>query len=169
MDGAAAAREFAIAAHGDQRYGDAPYAVHLAAVVAIVGALPSAASAPELAAVAWLHDVIEDTVVDEAALRGRFGGVIAAAVELLSDPPAANRRARKELLHRRLAALDPAEASARAALIVKAADRLANARASAERASLLAMYRGEHREFRAAVFRAGLCDGIWAELDALLG
>ncbi|MCA9637311.1 MAG: HD domain-containing protein [Myxococcales bacterium] len=166
----AAARDFALAAHGDQRYGERPYAAHLEAVVAIVASLPADDDAAALAAVAWLHDVLEDTQTTAEALRERFGEVIAAAVAHLSDPPGASRRERKALLHRRLAGLEHEPASERLALIVKAADRLANARASAaDNPRLLAMYRGEHGELRAAALRPGLCDPIWAELDALLG
>jgi (p)ppGpp synthase/HD superfamily hydrolase len=164
----AAARTFAIAAHGDQRYGARPYAFHLAAVVAI--AEEAGAGDLTIVAVAWLHDVLEDTSVEEAALRERFGEEVAAAVALVTDPEGADRRARKEALHRRLAALDHGDSSARAALLVKAADRLANARASqADSPRLLSMYRREHPEFRRAVHRSGLCDEIWAELDRILG
>ncbi|MCA9659030.1 MAG: HD domain-containing protein [Myxococcales bacterium] len=164
----AAARSFAIASHGDQRYGAHPYEVHLAAVVAIAEA--AGAGDATIVAVAWLHDVLEDTSVEEAALRERFGDVVAAAVALVTDPEGADRRARKEALHRRLEALDHGEVPARAALLVKAADRLANARASrADNPRLLTMYRREHPEFRRAVHRPGLCDEVWAELDVILG
>ena len=52
------AREFAIIAHGEQRYGDEPYASHLAAVVQIMDdfGLPA-----EFKVAGWLHDVVEDT------------------------------------------------------------------------------------------------------------
>jgi len=162
------ARDFAITAHGDQRYGARPYAVHLAAVVEIVQTMISADDGI-LDAVAWLHDVVEDTSVDVSELRERFGETVSVAVDLVSDPPGENRRSRKAALHSRLAAVDPGDAGGRAALLVKAADRLANARASAANSpELLAMYRAEHPEFRSAAFRPGLCDRVWAELDELL-
>jgi (p)ppGpp synthase/HD superfamily hydrolase len=151
-------REFAVAAHGAQRYGDGPYSVHLDAVAAIAG--------PEHEAVAYLHDVLEDTEADAAELALRFGAHVMACVVLLTDPEGPNRRARKALLHERLRRVGP---ELHAALVVKAADRLANVRASAaNNPGLLAMYAGEHAEFRAAAYRAGLCDAIWAELDELL-
>ncbi len=169
----AAAKAFAIAAHGDQRYGEHAYRVHLAAVGEIVETFAQAsddAQAELLGIVAWLHDVLEDTAIDAAALRDRFGEVITIAVDLVSDPPGDTRRVRKVALHRRLAAVDVDDRAGRAALIVKAADRLANANASVKSSKrLLAMYSAEHSEFRAAVFRPGLCDSIWSEIDRLLG
>lgn len=58
----------------------------------------------------------------------------------------------------------------RLALIVKAADRLANLRESARgrSGSKLDMYRQEHPAFRAAAYRPGLCDGLWEEIERLL-
>lgn len=163
------AREFAVRAHGDQRYGDRPYAVHLAAVAAIIGELVDDGD-PVLEAVAWLHDVLEDTPVEPEELRQRFGDAVTVAVDLVSDPPGKTRKIRKVALHSRLAKTDPEERGGRAALIVKAADRLANARASQENSPRkLRLYRSEHSEFRAAVFRVGLCDRVWAELDVILG
>ena len=166
---ALSAQEFAVRAHGDQRYGERPYRVHLAAVAEIVEDLRGAGD-PVLSAVAWLHDVLEDTPVEADELRSRFGEVVTVAVDLVSDPPGANRRTRKAALHSRLAAVDAEEPSGRAALIVKAADRLANARACvANSPRKLKLYTKEHSEFRAAVFREGLCDRVWAELDGILG
>lgn len=163
-------RTFATEAHAGQSYGEHPYTVHLEAVVAIV----READGSELAeTVAWLHDVVEDTEATLMDLYGAFGPRVATAVMLLTDPPGyENRRARKEALHKSLSGLaypngGPAE---RVALLVKAADRLANVRASAEgNPSLLKMYRREHEAFRGAAYRPGLCDEIWKELDALLG
>ena len=161
------ARDFAIESHGGQRYGDQPYSVHLAAVCGIVRALVGGERVLE--EVAWLHDVLEDTSITASELRRRFGDVVTAAVVLVSDPPGPDRRTRKQALHRQLAAVDGREPAGRAALIVKAADRLANARASsASSPQLLAMYRAEHPEFRRAVYRAGLCDRVWSELDGIL-
>ena len=163
------ARDFAIRAHGDQRYGERPYHVHLAAVAEIVDELVLAGD-PVLHAVAWLHDVLEDTPVEAEELRLRFGDTVTVAVDLVSDPPGKTRKVRKVALHSRLAEIDVEEHGCRAALIVKAADRLANARASLEGSPRkLRLYRAEHSEFRAAVFRVGLCDRVWAELDVLLG
>ena len=57
------------------------------------------------------------------------------------------------------------------ALVVKAADRLANVRAciADRKRDLLDVYRDEQEAFRRAAFRPGLCDALWTELDAALG
>ena len=156
------ARSFAADAHGSQTYGSQPYVVHLDAVAALVP------DEPNLQAVAYLHDVLEDTDVEQSTIAQRFGTAVAQAVALVTDPEAPTRDARKAELHRRLSALvvdDPASALA---LHVKVADRLANVRCCADSGdSRLAMYRQEHRDFRQATYRAGLCDALWNELDAL--
>ena len=54
-----AVRSFAIAAHGDQRYGDQPYAVHLDRVAGLLAEHGHA----EVVPVGFLHDVLEDTEV----------------------------------------------------------------------------------------------------------
>ncbi len=151
-------RDFAIRAHGDQRYGSEPYVVHLDAVAELAGEAHQV--------IAYLHDVVEDTAVEPEELEALFGPHVRACVELLTDPAAPNRKQRKQLLHERLRGVGPEQ---HAALIVKAADRLANLRASAaDSPSLFEMYRQEHDEFRLAVFRPGLCDHLWSEMDELL-
>ena len=93
---------------------------------------------------------------------------LAACVALLTDQPGANRKERKAAAYAKLAQVSgPLEL----ALIVKAADRLANVRASVkdDNARMLQVYRGEHPTFRQAAYRPGLCDPLWSELDALLG
>ncbi len=151
-------REFAIRAHGEQRYGDQPYSVHLDAVAAIAG--------PAYEAIAYLHDVLEDTEASADEIERLFGGEVRRSVELLTDPDGPNRATRKRLLHERLRAAGP---ELHGALVVKAADRLANLRESAaNNPGLLAMYRREHEAFREAAYRSGLCDALWDEMRELL-
>jgi (p)ppGpp synthase/HD superfamily hydrolase len=157
------ARDFAATAHGDQKYGTAPYVVHLDEVAKIVATIDDTAPA---AAVAYLHDVLEDTSVTAEAIEGTFGPFVRRCVEIVTDPPGATRKERKALLHERLKAVPE---SHHLALIVKAADRLANVRSSArDNPGLLSMYRKEHAAFKDAAFRAGLCDELWAEMEQLL-
>ena len=64
------ARAFAVAAHGDQRYGSDPYVVHLSAVRQV---LEDFGYDGDFALAAWLHDTVEDTEVTVVQLEREFG------------------------------------------------------------------------------------------------
>ena len=156
------ARTFAEQAHGQQRYGDHPYVHRLDAVAALL-----APYGEEAQAIGYLHDVVEDTNVTEAEVRSRFGELIASCVSLLTDEPGTSRKERKARTYEKLSRVTgPTEL----ALVVKAADRLANVRACVVDGNerLLDVYRSEHTAFKAAAYRTGLCDSMWIELDAAL-
>lgn len=157
-----AARAFAVDMHGAQMYGSHPYSYHLDAVAALL--VPYGLQAQ---VVGYLHDVVEDTDATIADVQSRFGEHVAACVALLTDEPGANRKERKAKTYAKLAQVN---GSHELALIVKAADRLANVRACVSDGNnrLQAMYRSEHAVFRDSAFRPGLCNGLWAELDLLL-
>jgi guanosine-3',5'-bis(diphosphate) 3'-pyrophosphohydrolase len=157
------ARAFALRAHGDQKYGDRPYAVHLEDVVGILSAYGE-----EAQTLGWLHDVVEDTPHTLAEIRVAFGSKISDCVALLTDPPGGDRASKKEKSHQKLSQV---KGELELALIVKAADRLANVRASVRDGNekKLAKYCAEHAAFRAAAYRVGLCDELWAEIDRLIG
>ena len=115
------ARAFAISAHGNQKYGERPYVFHLEAVAKLAEPYGDDATV-----VAYLHDVVEDTKTTVEAIASMFGPHIAACVALLTDAPGANRKERKAKTYAKLAEVSgPNEL----ALLVKAADRLANVRA----------------------------------------
>lgn len=159
------ARSFALSAHGDQRYGSRPYVVHLDAVADLLSPYGT-----EAQVVAYLHDVVEDTHITENDVRARFGALIADCVALLTDAPGNTRAERKAATYGRLAAV---RGAGELALVVKAADRLANVRAcvfdDGQRGRRLwEVYRHEHPAFRQAAYRPGLCEPLWAELDTLL-
>lgn len=156
------ARAFAVAAHGAQQYGSHPYSYHLDAVAALVEPYGD-----EAVAVAYLHDTVEDTAASLAEIEQRFGPHVAACVALLTDEPGASRKERKAKTYAKLAA---AQEALELALLVKAADRLANVRAclADHRLDLLQIYRSEQAAFRTAAWRPHLCQPLWAELDALL-
>lgn len=81
----AKAKRFAVGAHGAQQYGDKPYSYHLEQVVANVKLRMK--GSPDLSvyvAVAWLHDVLEDTEVTFQELVDEFGLGIAFAVSDLT-------------------------------------------------------------------------------------
>jgi len=155
-------RSFAVAAHGEQRYGDEPYLVHLDAVAAMVASFGETAQQ-----IAYLHDVLEDTDLEAKQLEEKYSRFVVDCVALLTDEPGGDRYERKIRTYARLSRV---VGSHELALVVKAADRLANVRAciAGDRADLWRMYRDEHQIFRICAHRPGLCDPIWSELDMLL-
>jgi len=162
------ARDWAIEKHGLQRYGNSedspPYAYHLGAVAAI------AAPYGELAeTVAWLHDVIEDTPTTEEDVAAEFGDQMARFVKFLTDEKVKDKAEKVRRRNEKLAALSGVDT---VALVVKAADRLANLRESIKPGEksekMIVKYGGEHLGLRAAAYRPGLCDPIWSELDAIV-
>jgi guanosine-3',5'-bis(diphosphate) 3'-pyrophosphohydrolase len=157
------ARAFAIAAHGDQTYGNQPYSFHLDAVVELLAPFGKVAQI-----VGYLHDVVEDTAVSIQTVREMFGDRVADCVALVTDETGANRKERKTRTNAKLVGVSGEK---ELALVVKAADRLANLQMSARGGpgSKLDMYRREHLAFRQAVFRPGLCDELWQEMDRILG
>ena len=156
------ARAFAIAAHAEQKYGDHPYSFHLDAVAAL-----AAPYGEEAVVVAYLDDTAEDTQTTIAEIESNFGPKVAACVSLLTDEPGANRKERKAKTYAKLAGVHgPNEL----ALLVKAADRLANVRACVQdrKQSLWQLYRSEQAAFKSSAYRTGLCEPLWEELETLL-
>jgi (p)ppGpp synthase/HD superfamily hydrolase len=158
----AAARAYAVEMHGDQMYGTHPYVHHLDAVVALLQPYGQPAQV-----IGFLHDVVEDTEATVSQVQERFGDLVARCVALLTDAPGDTRKARKAKTY---AALAQVTGDEELALVVKAADRLANVRACVADGDrrLWQTYQGEQATFRSAAFRAGQCDPLWTELDALL-
>jgi (p)ppGpp synthase/HD superfamily hydrolase len=165
MSGTMTPREFALWAHGDQRYGEHGYVFHLDMVAEIVD--DHVGLDALLEPVAFLHDVVEDTPVTANEIARVYGTEVSTAVLYLTDPPLRTRRERKAALYEKMSILRLDLECHRAALVVKAADRLANVRFSAENGdrSKLVMYSLEHPEFYKAVYRDGLCPQLWNELD----
>ena len=156
------AREFAISAHGDQVYGDKPYSYHLDAVDHIL-----AGFSETIRTIGYLHDVVEDTDVTINEIERLFGKFVAESVSILTDESGLNRKERKRKTYEKMSKV---HGDHEAALLVKAADRLANVRESVEggNSRLLSMYKKEHSVFRESVFREGLSLSIWNELDELI-
>jgi len=126
----ARAVEFAIREHGDQtrKSSDVPYLQHLLGVASI--AMEFGADEVETVA-AILHDVIEDTDVEEADLEEDFGPEVAELVmwcsaEAKSDEnPVETWRPRKQAYLNHLAVATPS------AVLVSLADKIHNARSIA--------------------------------------
>lgn len=156
------AKAFAIKAHGNQNYGARPYAFHLEAVAEILKPFGDTA-----VAIGYLHDVSEDAGITTDKISEKFGPFVADCVALVTDGPGATREERKAAMHAKLAEVS---GDLKIALTVKVADRLANVKACIEDGNkrLLDVYRSEHAAFRQAAYRAGGCDDLWRELDALI-
>src|SRR6185369_14989980 len=101
-------------------------------------------------------------------VRQEFGDRVADCVALVTDEAGVNRKERKARTNEKLSRISGEH---ELALVVKAADRLANLRMSAgdRSGSKLDMYLREHSTFRQAAYRAGLCDELWQEMDRILG
>lgn len=128
---------------------------------------------PVAEAVAWLHDVVEDTDVSSYDVFMSFGDPVASCVWIVTDPGGRNRKEKKLRLHERLKEIVANDAKGyvqyRPALLVKVCDRLANLRAGkAGNPGLLKMYRKEHTAFKDAAYVPGLCDRLWNEIEEIL-
>ena len=152
------ARDFAIAAHGDQTYGEQPYVFHLDAVVAHLTDFGEPAQV-----VGYLHDVVEDTPTTSDDIEQVFGEFVSQCVAIVTDEPGKNRKERKTKTY---AKMSKVEGNLSLALVVKAADRLANLESCVkdENQGLLDMYKKEHAVFEPAVFRENLCDDLWVKI-----
>lgn len=79
------AKRFALERHNDQKYGEQPYGYHLAGVVKLVEArMKNDPMLSTYVAVAWLHDVLEDTPTTFKELVDEFGLAIATAVQAIT-------------------------------------------------------------------------------------
>ena len=171
------ARDFAIKAHGDQKYGkDSPYVVHLDDVALLFcqegylgGSIQDAA---------FLHDVLEDCPgYTREILAEEFGEDVAKIVEFCTDEPGHNRKTRKAATYAKMrATIDLYLASSHLpswlqdAIRVKIADRVSNIASCFHgfRPDLWEMYRRERDTFGKALYVKGLCEGLWDQYDALL-
>lgn len=155
------ARRFALKYHGEQRYGEHPYVVHLDAVAELVQQYGGTAGV-----IAYLHDVVEDTDVSLHDIKKEFGRLIADCVAVLTDEPGEDRKERKGKTYSKMARVC---GETEIALLVKAADRLANMRACVadKKERLLRVYEAEYPVFKEAAYRPGMCEEIWVELSGL--
>lgn len=155
------AKEWAIQAHGEQRYGDQPYKVHLYAVVQI---LKDFGATPEQLAAGWMHDVLEDTEVGDPVYGSQgIGTELGAAVEQLvwsCTGVGYTRAQRVASIYKRLAKCP-------AACLVKCADRIANVEAAAPGSSHMERYRREAPGFKKAV-RPHVPPAMWDRLERAL-
>ena len=156
------ARAFAMQAHGDQKYEQYPYIYHLDQVAYYAKEFGETA-----VVIAYLHDILEDTNFLEASIQHHFGLEVLRCVQLLTDPEGESRLSRKSALNSKLSQADE---SLYLGLIVKAADRVANVRFCIKTNNyyMWKKYQHEYSAFRAAAYRANLCERLWMILDVLM-
>jgi hypothetical protein len=167
----AEARNFAIRAHGDQRYdsGNAPYLVHLAAVRDAVIEFGFASGdnfkTRDYVQAAWLHDVLEDTKQLAGTIGEKFGETTFTFVWAVTGR-GENRKARNEDAYRKMLE-NPSS------IPVKLADRISNGRSSKLTSpdALFEMYKREYTKFKALLEPRSRvitgCEPMWRELDKI--
>jgi len=167
------AREYALRMHGDQKYGEEPYSVHLEAVESVLIEFDHNHSV--LRAAAWLHDLEDVFSLETEEHRQRFeqefkaqfsdyigGRWLFTIVEAVTTEPGKNRKERNRKTYPKIARQEDS-------IILKLADRIANARNSkANNAGLFAMYKKEYPEFKEALYTQSIVtQAMWEELDNL--
>lgn len=155
MDIVQKAQEVATEAHADQFYGDKPYTYHLRRVAEMVHLYTKD---PVGEAVAWLHDILEDTSTSYRDLDNIFGETIADAVLELTEPCGPNRMTRQLYNYHRIRGNN-------ISMIVKLCDRMVNMQESKGSAKGK-MYLKEYERFKFALFVPDLWDDLWDDLDA---
>lgn len=135
-------RTLAIKGHGDQKYGNFPYSIHLAMVEEVL--VHFGFDSFHYRAAAWLHDIIEDTKMTPKAIQRLYGNKVALMV-LACTGTGSNRKERNKLIYERLQALPEAAP-------VKLADRFVNTNFGIlTKSPKLKMYVDEFEEFASVV------------------
>ena len=172
------ARAFASSIHEieGQTYGALPYEFHLAHVENVIQRFFKSDKPRTwyLRIGAWLHDLVEDTAIDDCTVRHAFGENVADIVWSVTDEKLTeeelksglvnNRKNRKAKTYKKLENFENG-------IALKLADRIANVEnGHSWSSSLLPMYRKEYSEFRRRLYNEEHCDKIkrmWAYLDLL--
>jgi (p)ppGpp synthase/HD superfamily hydrolase len=145
--------EFAVAAHGDQRYGDGrPYATHLAETVDVLcqfWELFSRVDYTMITDAAWLHDTLEDTHTTLGEIDALFGPRVAQLVSAVT-----NNYAIRDMHERSLNAYAKIRSTGRLAVALKLADRIANVRNSHAGDRFATRYVADFRDFVRALYHA---------------
>jgi len=156
------AKKIATHWHKDQKYGDFPYTVHLENVV---NTTQLYLDDPVCEAVAWLHDILEDTDCPIEEIRAKMGWVIADAVQAISEPKSGTRFEKQTCAYYQIRQ-NPI------ALAVKLCDRLSNMDACIQAASdkcreKYKMYIKEYPGFKKALWSPNPieAEALWLNLD----
>lgn len=112
------AQWFSSVVHEGQKYGPKPYTHHLERVHAVLRRF--GVEDEEVLAAGWLHDVLEDTAITYKQLELGFGRRVADIVFDVTDELGRSRAERKDKTYKKTA-------KNKDAIVVKLADRIANA------------------------------------------
>lgn len=160
-------------AHENQKYGSLPYKVHLEAVQKVLSRFGYTVSeekfdskVAELLVSAWLHDVLEDTVLNSSHLEYHVGPGTTDLVKRVTDEPGRNRKEKKLATY-------PKIKGNYYATVLKLADRIANVEASLQMKktgykNLYQMYLKEYKDFRLHLYDKNGPVEMWKHLDSLL-
>lgn len=156
-----AAASVAAMKHGEQKYGNKPYTVHLAHVVEVLERFNI--TDEDMIVAAWLHDSVEDTDMTISQVEIMFGKRVGDLVHRVTNEPGKNRRERHEKTYGKILESDDA-------ITLKLADRIANVEYSLESSDhdKVKMYLKEYEGFRGKLHKDGKHDAMWRHLDFLL-
>jgi (p)ppGpp synthase/HD superfamily hydrolase len=166
------AKEYAYEKHNQpsdcQRYGSAPYSVHLEMVVDVIKRykyLLDDSDHDDVISAGYLHDSVEDTDTTPKTLKHLFNERVAEIVYRVSNERGWEK---KEILFKTLPKIWQCEL----ATFVKMCDRIANGTNSKNGDSdkskrMYKRYSEEYPIFRYALKTNGLYDEMWKELDEL--
>ena len=161
-DKVALARIVAKRAFYNKIYQEKPYIFHLERVAKSL--LPYG---EEAMALGYLHDILEVTKVSQHEIAIIFGDHFSQCIRILTTEEGASRQERNKNTFEKLTKVTEAF---NIALIVKAADQLANIRECIEHKNnkMLRIYYNEYPLFYRAAHRNDLCNDLWRQISELL-
>lgn len=161
QDSVKKAREFALKAHGEQKYGEDPYSVHLDAVAEVLRRFGW--KEDYYLQAGYLHDVLEDTEAKVTDVLAAFGPDVTRLVMAVTDQPGPSRKVRKAKTY-------PIIRGTPGAIVIKLADRIANVESAKRHGhqGLLKMYTDEQPGFEAICRTGGPVGAMWGHLRMLL-
>lgn len=149
-------------AHAIKTYDGKPYHVHLEEVEDVLIEF-GYGNDEDMLLSAWLHDAMEDVGYTKNDIKKLAGPKVADIVYLVTDHKGANREERKPLEYYQALTTSPN------AIVIKLADRIANARNSIKNNhSMGVAYIKEYKHFKEMLYICGHAKPMWDELDRLL-
>lgn len=157
-----AAEAYAAEYHKHQMYGETePYTKHLGHVAEVLRRFQFVQEDLQIAA--WLHDILEDTVMPPFLIEASFGRNVLDIVQRVTNESGKNRKERHAKTYPKIKASTDATT-------LKLADRIANVEYSIETNSdKLNMYLNEYAQFKGFLYGNPIHEAMWRHLDFLIG